>query len=182
MLHRLVLITVIIGEGTHINLCGQGKNEQRSAHFNPKNSRRLLFSDCLTFFSSMRVVLTLTGTAYSGCGRLVVCSVYFLTGSFVQFLFAAVSIEWLCILILMRVVVFLHWEPTEMESTEGVFTGGLVSSGPFIALDDLMSAIVFCRTAALLLFKRSEDEVEVVLPNALFDRGLTSKGIIRHLK
>lgn len=69
-----------------------------------------------------------------------------------------------------------------MESTEVVFTGGLVSSGPFIALDDLMSAIVFCRTVALLLFKRSEDEVEVVLPNALLDRGLTSKGIIRHLK
>lgn len=81
----------------------------------------------------------------------------------------------------MRVVVFLPCEPTEIESTEDVFTGGLVSSGPFIALDDLMSAIVFCRTAVQLLFKRSEDEVEVALPKALFDRGLTSEGIIRHL-
>lgn len=70
-------------------------NLKATTHFNPKNSRRLLFSDCLTFFSSIRLVRTLTGTAYSGCGRFVVCRVNLLIPalSFEQSLSAAVSIE-----------------------------------------------------------------------------------------
>lgn len=70
-------------------------NLKTTTHFNPKNSRRLLFNDCLTFFSSIRLVRTLTGTAYSGCGRFVVCRVNLLIPalSFEQSLSAAVSIE-----------------------------------------------------------------------------------------
>lgn len=63
---------------------------------------------------------------------------------------------------LIRVVVILHWVPIGIESTDGVFTGGT-----FI-LVDLMSAIVFWRTA-VLLFNRSTDVG--FLHTALLDRG-----------
>lgn len=63
-----------------------------------------------------------------------------------------------------------------MESTEGVLTGTLFSIGAaFMVRADLISAMVFCRifvgaVLLLLLFKRSV----VVLPKALFERGLGS--------
>lgn len=76
-------------------------------------------------------------------------------------------------------VVFFPWEPTEIESTDVVFTGGLVTSGPFcIVLVDLISAMVFCRTVPLL-FNRSVADAAVVLPNALLERGLGSGDEIR---
>lgn len=143
-------------------------------HFNPKNSLRLLLSDCLTFFSSILVVRTLTGTAYSGFGRFVVCRVNLLTDSLGQSFPPAVSIEWLCSLILIRVVVFLpKVEPLEMESTEGVLVWYLLPNiGPFIlfALAVFMSAMVFWR---ILLLHRSTIELGF-LPKALFDRRFVS--------
>lgn len=79
---------------------------------------------------------------------------------------------------LIRVLLVLPVDPVEMEPTEGAFGGSLwvISIGAFTAaLVDLMSAIVFWRTAVLLLLLFNRSEVVVgVLPRALLDRYLVS--------
>lgn len=78
---------------------------------------------------------------------------------------------------LIRVLLVLPVDPVEMEPTEGAFGGSLwvISIGAFTAaLVDLMSAIVFWRTAVLLLLFNRSEVVVGVLPRALLDRYFVS--------